>query len=105
MNMLDCAHFEACSAPICPLDREWRTRPHLKGEPSCLYLREYAKPTSRANLKTVLAGNHYFRVVEVYDSIMTSRDGAGLAELRHTLKQASKRKSKVLDTHLRGIPA
>ena len=38
-----CSRFSKCSAPICPVDREWAKRTHLRGEPVCLYLREFVK--------------------------------------------------------------
>ena len=41
-----CSKFEACSANVCPLDRKWRLRSHLRGEPSCHYLRLAAKGTA-----------------------------------------------------------
>ncbi len=43
MKIEDCPRFDRCSAPICPLDRDWRLRKHLSGEPICAYLREAAK--------------------------------------------------------------
>ena len=39
----DCPKFGGCSAPVCPLDRKWRERVHLKGEAVCGYLREAGK--------------------------------------------------------------
>ena len=38
-----CPRFDHCSAPICPLDNEWRGRHHLKGEPVCYFMRMHAK--------------------------------------------------------------
>ena len=38
-----CPRFDRCSAPICPLDNEWRERHHLKGEPVCYFMRLHAK--------------------------------------------------------------
>ena len=38
-----CPKFEACLAPICPLDSDWRLRSHLRGDAICLWLREMAK--------------------------------------------------------------
>lgn len=43
-----CPHFRKCSAPICPLDPDWRSRTHLRGESICFFLRQYSKPISRA---------------------------------------------------------
>lgn len=35
-----CPKYVKCSANICPLDREWRKRNHVKGERVCYFLRE-----------------------------------------------------------------
>ncbi len=44
MRMYECPRFEACSAPICPLDEDWKLRRMLKRERTCHYLREVSKP-------------------------------------------------------------
>jgi len=46
-----CPKYEKCSANICPLDRDWKLRSHLKGEPTCFYLREYVKQGGIARLR------------------------------------------------------
>mgnify|MGYP001826245683 CR=1 FL=1 len=51
IRMRDCLKFNRCGAPICPLDPDWRLRAHLKGEPVCLYLREYVKSDARARFR------------------------------------------------------
>ena len=38
-----CPRFNSCSAPICPIDPDWRERVHRKGEPVCFYLRLHSK--------------------------------------------------------------
>lgn len=43
MTMEQCPKFDSCSAPICPLDPDWSERKHIKDEPVCYYLREWAK--------------------------------------------------------------
>jgi len=48
MNMDNCPKFESCSAPICPLDPNWRKRRHLKCERICFYLCEAQKDGSEA---------------------------------------------------------
>ena len=37
----DCTHFEACSAPICPLDSDWHLKTYIRGESICYYLKKY----------------------------------------------------------------
>ena len=46
-----CPKYEKCSANICPLDRDWPLRTHLKGESICFYLREYVKQGAIARLR------------------------------------------------------
>jgi hypothetical protein len=50
-KMCDCPRFNRCSAPICPLDPDWRLRVYRKGEPICLYLLEYVKPDAQAQFQ------------------------------------------------------
>lgn len=43
MKTLTCPRFESCSAPICPIDDDWRLRTHRKGEAVCHWVRQLAK--------------------------------------------------------------
>ena len=43
LKPFDCPKFEPCSAPICPLDVEWRERTYRKGEAVCHFMRMHAK--------------------------------------------------------------
>jgi hypothetical protein len=43
LPMQRCPKFEACNAPICPLDPDWRKRTHLGGDALCFYAGEYVK--------------------------------------------------------------
>jgi hypothetical protein len=65
LKMCDCPRFDRCSAPICPLDTDWKVRPYRKGEPICFYLLEYVKP----NAKTQFQGSIEVRI---YKAIQTS---------------------------------
>ena len=44
MAMAECPRYRSCSAPICPLDLDWKHRKHLPPERVCLWLTELAKP-------------------------------------------------------------
>lgn len=46
-----CSRWDRCSAPICPLDPDWRLRKHLENEPVCGLLLELAKPAGEATLR------------------------------------------------------
>ena len=45
---LTCPKYEKCSAPICPLDPNWRNAKHLNGERFCFYLGEAQKGGAEA---------------------------------------------------------
>ena len=72
MHMYDCPKFEGCSAPICPLDKDWGLRSHLDGERVCFYLTEYSKEASRPILRGGLAVEHYKVIAEQHPRIITS---------------------------------
>ena len=66
MHMYECPKFEACKAPICPLDEDWEQRSHLDGEKVCHYLTMLQKTTvkpvfwgsQRLELHKVIAEQH-----------------------------------------------
>ena len=49
-SMKRCPRFNRCSAPICPLDLNWRRRVHLAGEPTCGVALELQKGARTAKL-------------------------------------------------------
>ena len=49
-----CPRWERCSAPVCPLDAEWRQRSHVRGEAVCGLLLELAKADGEATLRGCL---------------------------------------------------
>lgn len=53
---MSCPKFDSCSAPICPLDRDYQSRLYLDGEPVCFYMMEYVKPSGEANLRGAIGG-------------------------------------------------
>ena len=66
MKMDDCPKFESCSAPICPLDPDWRKRRHLKVERVCFYLCEAQKGGSEARFRGKGLEKLYQRIVYIY---------------------------------------
>lgn len=46
-----CPRYDKCSAPLCPLDSEWRRRKHLQGERVCYFLREAIKDGAAARFE------------------------------------------------------
>ena len=71
MNMENCPKFEGCSAPICPLDPNWRKRLHLKGARVCFYLCDAQKDGSEAIFGGRGWGELYRLMVEVTPDIST----------------------------------
>lgn len=51
MNMEACPKYQACFAPVCPLDANWRKARHLNGERVCYYLLEAQKSDANANFE------------------------------------------------------
>jgi hypothetical protein len=42
--MQECPKFIGCSAPICPLDPDWKLRVVENGDRVCFFMRENGKP-------------------------------------------------------------
>ncbi len=84
----DCTRFERCAAPICPLDRQWRQRTHLRGEPLCLYLRESVKADARAVLAGHLPSELLAAVVDTAPAIIAAH-----GDIRRRLLRASRQSS------------
>ena len=83
-GMAQCPRFDHCSAPICPIDTDWRKRAHRKGEPVCAYLRRYAKDPLWGQKQGTVPTELWLKVVEVYPQVI---------ERYGPLKQVLKRSS------------
>ncbi len=90
MKMSDCPRFDKCSAPICPLDAEWRLCLYRKGEPICFYLLEFVKPDAKAQFKGSIG-------VPIYEAIQTSIDTMShrYAPLHRALERAKRTESRM----------
>ena len=84
MEMAQCPRFDRCSAPICPLDKDWRDRTHLKGEPVCAYLRRYAKDPLWGQKQGTVPTELWLKVVAVYPQVI-----ARYVPIKKALKRAS----------------
>lgn len=51
-----CARFDSCNAPICPLDPDYHTRTHNDGEAICFYMSEAVKPHGEECLRRAIGG-------------------------------------------------
>ena len=83
-EMAQCPRFDRCCAPICPIDTDWRTRAHRKGEPVCAYLRRYAKDPLWGQKQGSVPTEVWLKVAEVYPEVIER-----YAPLKKTLKRAS----------------
>lgn len=61
----DCPRWDGCSAPICPLDPDWRQCQHLAGERVCGMLCELVKHGGQARLRARLSGMQVATLVRV----------------------------------------
>ena len=66
----DCPKFDACRAPICPLDPDSVDRIHLKGEPVCYYLRLHAKNRLSAPEQGYVPANLALQVTVAYPKLI-----------------------------------
>ena len=92
--MRTCPKFDSCNAPICPLDPDWERRNYLKGEATCVYLREIAKMeegyATRDVFEMSLPAPSRDVMLEEYPKILDSE-----CNLRHEIVRASKTKSRL----------
>ena len=65
-----CPKFEGCSAPICPIEPEWRKCVHNKDDPVCFYLRQHAKDPLWGQKVGGVARKLINKVGEVYPEIV-----------------------------------
>ena len=93
--MEECKKFDSCSAPICPLDLDYKIRVHLRGDRVCLYLREYAKTVSRADLRGAISEEAYDLVAEAYSHILSRQQPDKFGQLKQAIVRASKTPSMI----------
>jgi len=86
-----CPKYEKCSANICPLDRDLRLRTHLKGEPTCFYLREYVKQDGIGILGGCIPKEMLEQIAEVLPDIMLR-----YVDIKNRLKRSEKTSSKII---------
>ncbi len=74
-----CPKYQQCSAPICPLDKEWQKRKHISGDRVCFYLTEVQKPRANAVFEVQGLGSLYEVMV---------RQASEISERYHIIKNA-----------------
>ena len=66
----DCPKYDPCNAPICPLDSQMLERVHLWGEPTCFYLRLFAKQGLQGLFSTSVPRQVAKRVAKAYPIVI-----------------------------------
>jgi hypothetical protein len=69
MKIKDCPKYETCSAPICPLDKDWKLRVLCIEDSTCFYLLESVKDASKTHFELAQLEVMYQKICEVRDSI------------------------------------
>lgn len=88
--MQGCPKWDSCSAPICPVDKDWKLRKHLKDDPACFYLREVVKSEHRGESISVGRSDP---ILPAASDVWAMRDYLA-APLRNQLLRASTSGSK-----------
>jgi hypothetical protein len=81
--MMSCPKYERCSAPVCPLDPDWRLRTHGTGDPICFYALEAVKTGSHERFEARTIGGLFQDILRVLPD-MSSR----WAGIRYTVERA-----------------
>lgn len=89
-----CPRFDACNAPVCPLDPQWRLAQHLPGESVCLYLRETVKLGGKERIGAAISEQRSSVICAVTPEIVARH-----CDIRHKLKAASRSGSKLVNMH------
>jgi len=85
-----CIRFDKCNANVCPLDKDWISRTHLRGESICTYLGEYVKPSGRAILGGYIPEQLLDVIARAHPSIINA-----YGDIRRRLKRAITTPSKL----------
>lgn len=92
MSPSNCPRFDNCSAPICPLDPEWRHRKLVGTEATCFWLREAVKAGGEAEIRAALPDD-MARLVLGAVRPMSVAHAAIAYTLRRAARSGSKRRS------------
>jgi hypothetical protein len=88
--MYQCPRYIDCSAPLCPLDPDWRTRIHRSGDRVCFYLREAVKAGAPERFKGGADAPIYLAATD-----MLAQSTTFVSDLRKRLKDAASSGSRV----------
>jgi len=92
MNLMTaCPRYDKCSAPICPLDPDWRVRTHLPEDRVCRWLTELAKSGGETLLRQRLARTMVDQIVQIAPLIRSLAP----ANVKRAIDRASKTGSRL----------
>lgn len=78
MSPSNCPHYDSCSAPICPMDPQWRMRTMLKDEPVCTFIRQASRgeqvAVSLDVVKAQIAAHRYIANTLTKEAARRKRD-------------------------------
>lgn len=97
MAMRECPRYATCSAPICPLDPDWRGRCHMPGDRVCIWLTELAKPGGEEQVVAAITSETTRFVAQTLPDI-TAHWGA----IRRALDKSSRKGSRLAAQQLLG---
>ena len=69
--MRTCPKFQGCSAPICPLDADWRKRSNHSEDKTCFYLLEGVKDGAERHFHDAQQGELYQAIRQVTPAILS----------------------------------
>jgi len=69
IKLNECPKYFSCSAPICPLDKDWKLRALCNEDATCFYLLESVKDASKTHFEVAQLVEMYKRVCEVRGDI------------------------------------
>lgn len=95
-----CPRYDRCSAPICPLDPDWRLRSHIENESVCGLLLELSKKDGEATLRACLPGEVAQAVTTLAAPILIAH-----GPVRRACEKAAKTGSRLKNWHARLAPA
>jgi hypothetical protein len=100
-----CPKFEKCSAPICPLDANWRKRVLLNGDPTCFYLSESVKHGAQTVFEGAGLKDIYAAMVLAYPTITAKhpRIRRALERAKLTGSRMTHSPAKVIKSVLGGV--
>jgi hypothetical protein len=103
-----CPKYDTCNAPICPLYQHWRKSQHLRGEPSCLYMREMSRDGGHDIVHTAISPELVRAVSEAFEEVVYGirplPADHGFGELRRVILRASLKGSKITALNWRHAP-